>query len=301
MTELKSYRSGFISIIGRPNVGKSTLMNQLMGEKLSIVSDKPQTTRNRIQCILSTEKGQAIFLDTPGIHKPQHQLGERMNKYAVDTLSEVDLILYVVSADSPQVGTGDQMIRQFLATANTPVVLVVNKKDLASSDADFDTMIRQYGKGLPVVRSFVMSAINGDLTEELTDTLYQLLPEGPQYYPDDIIIDHPERFLAAEIIREKALLLTRDEIPHSVAVDIESMKEKEDIIVIEATIYVERESQKGIIIGAKGSMLKEIGSLARADLENLLGSKVYLTLWAKARKDWRDNESFLKQLGYRKG
>ena len=153
-----------------------------------------------------------------------------MNKYAVDTLSEVDLILYVVSADSLQVGTGDQMIRQFLSTANTPIVLVVNKKDLASSDADFDTMIRQYGKGLPVVRSFVMSAINGDLTEELTDTLYQLLPEGPQYYPDDIIIDHPERFLAAEIIREKALLLTRDEIPHSVAVDIESMKEKEDII-----------------------------------------------------------------------
>lgn len=300
MTEIKSYRSGFVSIIGRPNVGKSTLLNQLMGEKLSIVSDKPQTTRNRIQCILSLDQGQAIFLDTPGIHKPQHQLGERMNRYAVDTLSEVDLILYVVSADSPLVGTGDQMIRQLLTTANTPIVLIVNKKDLAAPETDFDALVRNYGKGLPIVRSFVISALEGDLTEELTNTIFQLLPEGPQYYPDDMVIDHPERFLAAEIIREKVLQLTRDEIPHSVAVDIESMKEKEDIIVIEATVYVERESQKGIIIGAKGAMLKEIGSLARTDMEKLLGSKVYLTLWAKARKDWRDNESFLKQLGYRK-
>lgn len=300
MAKDKQYRSGFVSIIGRPNVGKSTLLNQMMGEKLSIVSDKPQTTRNRIQCILSTEQGQAIFLDTPGIHKPQNQLGERMNQYAIDTLSEVDLILYVVTAESPNVGAGDQRIQQLLSQTQTPIFLIINKKDLLSGEVHLEQMVKQYSKGLSIVRTFVISALQGEDTQALLNEIFLHLPEGPQYYPDDMIIDHPERFLAAELIREKALQLTRDEIPHSVAVDVESMKEKEDMIIIEATLYVERESQKGIVIGAKGTMLKEIGSLARTDLEKLLGSKVFLTLWVKARKDWRDSEGFLKQLGYRK-
>lgn len=300
MNQEQEYRSGFVSLIGRPNVGKSTLMNNLMGEKLSIVSDKPQTTRNKIRCILSIPQGQVVFLDTPGIHKPQHRLGERMNNYATDTLSEVDLILYVVEATSPTLGAGDQRIQQLLADSKTPVILVLNKIDLASPEDDIAQMLRAYGKGLPVVRSFALSALQEEQTQDLTDAIFAALPIGPQYYPDDMIIDQPERFLAAEIIREKALILTRDEVPHAIAVEIDSMKEKNDMVIIEANIFVERESQKGIIIGAKGEMLKQIGTLARKDLEALLGCKVYLTLWAKARKDWRDNEASLKQFGYSK-
>lgn len=301
MIENNNYKSGFISIIGRPNVGKSTLLNTMMGEKLSIVSDKPQTTRNRIQCILTLDHGQAVFLDTPGIHKPKHQLGQRMNKYALETLREVDLIFFVVSADSAKPGPGDNLIRQFLQEAKTPVVLIINKKDLAAKDADFTQIALDYGHELNLLQTFVISAYDYEDVKNLVDFTFEQLPFGPQYYPDDMVIDHPERFLAAELIREKVLFLTKEEIPHSVAVEVESMKEKEDIIVIDATVYVDRESQKGIIIGAGGSMLKNIGSLARKDLESLLGNKVYLNLWAKTKRDWRDNEGFLRQLGYRKG
>lgn len=301
MSENKNFRSGFVSIIGRPNVGKSTLLNSMMGEKLSIVSDKPQTTRNRIQCILTLDEGQAVFLDTPGIHKPKHQLGQRMNRYAIDTLKEVDIILFVVSADSLQPGPGDKMIKELLEQAKTPIVLIINKKDLAPEDTDFTEMALNYGEGLNLLKTFVISAYDGSDVMELVEYIFATLPEGPKYYPEDMVIDHPERFLAAELIREKVLILTKEEVPHSVAVEVESMKDKEEIIVIEATVYVDRESQKGIIIGAGGSMLKQIGSMARKDLEALLGSKVYLTLWAKTKRDWRDNEGFLKQLGYRKG
>ena len=299
--EKNIYRSGFVSLIGRTNVGKSTLMNQFIGEKLSIVSDKPQTTRNRIQCILSRQDGQAVFLDTPGLHKTKTVLGERMNRYAVDTIPEVDLILFVVTADSTSIGKGDQTTIEQLQRATAPIYLVINKADLAESPEHITALGDMFAAQVKLAGRFVISALHGDGVTQLCDAIFASLPEGPQYYPDDMIIDQPERFLAAEIIREKVLHLTRDEIPHGVAVDIDSMKENDEgMTVIAATIYVDRESPKRIIIGAKGSMLKEIGSLARKDLEDLLGMRVYLELWVKVREGWRDNERSLREFGYRK-
>lgn len=297
----QSYRSGFVSLIGRTNVGKSTLMNQFIGEKLSIVSEKPQTTRNRIQCILSREDGQAVFLDTPGLHKPKTVLGERMNRYATETIPEVDLILFVVTADSADIGSGDRMIIEQLKHVSVPIFLVLNKADLAVSAEHIERLLQLFREELQPAQEFVVSALHGDRVAELCDAIFAALPEGPQYYPDDMIIDQPERFLVAEIVREKVLLLTRDEIPHGVAVGIESMKENEEgMVVIAATIYVDRESPKRIVIGAKGSMLKQIGTLARADIERLLGCRVYLELWVKVREGWRDNEYSLREFGYRK-
>ena len=302
------FRSGFISIIGRTNVGKSTLVNQLMGEKLSIISDKPQTTRNRIHCILQREGFQAVFLDTPGIHSAKTRLGERMNRYALDTLSEVDLILFMTTADSKKPGPGDMNIIDKLVRVQTQIFLVLNKGDLVSETAVRE-LLESYQGLLNWTDTHSISALYGQGVPELTDAIFRALPEGPRYYDEDMIIDQPERFLAAEIIREKVLMLTRDEIPHGVAVNVESMKEitrqREEgcvdvVLHIDANIYTDRESPKGIIVGAKGAMLKQIGTLARADLEKLLGCHVFLNLWVRVRQDWRNNEYSLREFGYRK-
>ncbi len=298
MSEKTNYHSGFVTLIGRPNVGKSTLLNRLVGEKISIVSDKPQTTRNRIQCILTRPDGQVIFLDTPGIHKPKHRLGEMMVKTAENTIGEVDLVLYVVSADAPEVGTGDRFIQERLAGSRAPIFLVVNKIDLVSAE-EVAGIVEAYSQGLKLAGVFAISALVGTEVERLSAAIMGTLPEGPQYYPDDMITDQPERFIVGELIREKVLHSTREEVPHSVAVEVTAMKEKPDIVYVEAVIYVERDSQKGILIGSKGSMLKEIGAKARADIEGLLDTKIFLDLWVKVKKDWRNEERALKQLGYR--
>lgn len=298
MSTPKDYHSGFVTLIGRPNVGKSTLLNRLVGEKISIVSDKPQTTRNRIQCILTRPDGQVVFLDTPGIHKPKHRLGEMMVKTAENTIRDVDLVLYVVSADSPEVGAGDRFIRERLTGSSAPIFLVVNKIDLISSE-EVGSIIEAYSEGLKLAGVYAISALQGTEVERLSTAIMATLPEGPQYYPEDMITDQPERFIVGELVREKVLLSTREEVPHSVAVEVTAMKEKPDIVYIEAVIYVERDSQKGILIGSKGGMLKEIGAKARIDIESLLGTKVFLDLWVKVKKDWRNEERALKELGYR--
>ena len=250
--ENKHFKSGFVAVIGRPNVGKSTLINSLIGQKIAIMSDKPQTTRNKIMCVLTTDNEQVIFLDTPGIHKPLHKLGEYMVKAAEGTLKEVDAILFVVDA-----------------TEDLGGVVPISAKEKMNLDS-------------------------------LLAELNKYLPEGPQYYPADTVTDQPERLIAAEMIREKVLHLTRDEIPHAIAVDIEEMKSRaNDKVYIRATIYVERESQKGIVIGKRGALLKEIGALARKDIETMLGSKTYLDLWVKVKKDWRDRSNVLRELGFR--
>lgn len=293
-----AFRSGFVAVIGRPNVGKSTLLNTLLGEKLLIVSDKPQTTRNKIRCILTNEEAQIVFIDTPGIHQARSLLGEGMVKTALSTLEEVDAILFMVDA-SVQLGPGDRYIADQLLQVSTPVYLVLNKVDLA--DARQIARLEAEWQGvLTRVEAVVhVSALTGYNVGFLRQQLVTVLPQGPKYYPDDMVIDQPERFVVAELIREKILQLTHEEIPHAVAVVIEEMKEREqDIVYVSAVIYVERESQKGIIIGKQGSMLKAIGKAARSDIENLLGSKIYLDLWVKTRRDWRNQQAGLRQLGY---
>lgn len=292
------FRSGFVTVIGRPNAGKSTLLNTLLGEKLLIVSDKPQTTRNKIRCILTTDTAQVVFIDTPGIHHAKSLLGEGMVQAALTTLDEVDAILFVVDASVP-LGPGDRYIAEQLSRVNTPVFLVLNKVDLAAArqlaklETEWQTLLARAEK---VVHISALTGYNVDL---LYEQLVALMPEGPKYYPDDMVIDQPERFVAAELIREKILQLTHEEIPHAVAVVIEEMKERDnDLVYVGATIYVERESQKGIIIGKRGSMLKAIGEAARSDIEHLLGSKIYLDLWVKTRRDWRNQQAGLRQLGY---
>lgn len=289
------YKSGFISVVGRPNVGKSTLLNQVLGEKILIVSDKPQTTRNKIRCIYTEDHLQAVFIDTPGIHKPHHKLGEQLVESAVQSLAEVDQVWFIVEPDG-QVGKGDQFIvDRFPKGAH--IVLVVNKADTADEGLVLRTL-DAYRKAYDFKAYYVISAMTGRGVEELLRYMRENLPEGPQYYPKDMIIDQPERFVAAEIIREKILQLTRDEIPHSCAVVVEGMADKANIVHVPATIYVERDSQKGIIIGKSGAMLKEIGSASRKDIEALLGSQIHLELWVKVRKDWRNKESDLKMMGY---
>ncbi len=291
------FRSGFVSVIGRPNVGKSTLLNRLMGEKLLIVSDKPQTTRNRIRCILTDRDFQIVFMDTPGIHKPRHRLGQYMVKTALRTLEEVDVIVLVADAEKP-FGSGDEFVLKELSHVKTPVVLVLNKIDLVDSKT-VQELEDLYRRKFSFTSVLAVSALKGEHVLSLTKKLIPLLPEGPQYYPDDMIIDHPERFVTAELIREKVIQLTKEEVPHAVAVEIEEMKEREEnIVYIRALIHVERESQKGIVVGAGGKRLKEIGTLARQDIENLLGSKVYLDLWVHVQKDWRKKDRKLKQFGY---
>lgn len=292
-----SYRSGFITVVGRPNVGKSTLLNSLLGDKLLIVSDKPQTTRNRIHCILSGEGYQIVFIDTPGVHKPKSLLGEGMVQTALNTLDEVDVVLFMVEGNE-ELGGGDRFIFTHLQKVSTPVILVVNKADQAKGDqlAKLEEAWRGIGEFKDIVH---ISALTGYNVDTLLNKMVALLPEGPQYYPEDMVIDQPERFVVSELVREKILHLTHDEVPHAVAVVVDEMKERADTTVyVRATIYVERESQKGIIIGKQGSMLKAVGEAARKDIERLLGSKTFLDLWVKTKKDWRNETQQLRQLGY---
>lgn len=293
----EKFRSGFAALVGRPNVGKSTIINHLIGQKIAITSDKPQTTRNKIRCILTTDEMQAIFLDTPGIHKPQHKLGEYMVKTAQSAFGEVDVILFVVEADGG-LGGGDQFIMEHLKGIKTPVILVINKIDLINKEELFP-LILKFQKEMEFAEVIPVSALEGDNTDRLLSVLAKYLPEGPKYYPEDMITDHPEKFIVAELVREKVLHLTREEIPHAIAVEIEEMKERNNnMVFIRGIIYTERDSQKGIIVGKDGQMLKKIGQLARGDIENLLGSKVFLELWVKVKKDWRNKEGFLKNFGF---
>ncbi|WP_349407868.1 GTPase Era [Pseudalkalibacillus sp. SCS-8] len=294
----EGFKSGFVSIIGRPNVGKSTLLNQVLGQKIAIMSDKPQTTRNKIQGVYTTNEEQIIFIDTPGIHKPKHKLGDFMTRIAQETLNEVDMILFLINAEEGY-GRGDQFIIDRLQNVKSPIFLVINKIDKVHPD-DLLPIIEQYREKLEFAEIVPISAINGNNVTTLMDQIKNYLEEGPQYYPEDQVTDHPERFVVSELIREKVLHSTREEVPHSVAVVIDQMKQRDDgnIVDIQATIVVERSSQKGILIGKQGGMLKKIGSLARQDIEHLLGSKVYLELWVKVQKDWRNRAFNLKDLGF---
>ncbi|MDD2361318.1 MAG: GTPase Era [Syntrophaceticus schinkii] len=290
-------KSGFACIIGRPNVGKSTLLNQFMGRKVAIVSDKPQTTRNRILGILTTEDAQAVFIDTPGIHKPRHKLGAYMTRLAQETLEEVDLVIYVVDASVPP-GTGEEYILEQLQEVSTPVLLVLNKIDLIKKQ-ELLPLIDWFSKRYDFQNIVPVSALTAENLDKLRELIAANLKESPFFYPAEMVTDQPEKFVAAEIIREKVLHLTREEVPHAVAVVIEEMKERENgLFYINAVVYVERDSQKGIIIGRGGRMLKEIGQLARQELQAILGNKVYLDLWVKVKKDWRDDEAVLRSFGY---
>ena len=294
MTE---HKSGFISIIGRPNVGKSTFMNRVIGHKIAIMSDKAQTTRNKIQGVMTREDAQIIFLDTPGIHKPKHKLGDYMMRVAKNTLSEIDAIMFMVNVNE-DIGRGDEYIMEMLKNVKTPVFLVLNKIDLVHPDA-LMPKIEKYKSYMDFTEIVPISALEGLNVEHFIDVLKDYLPEGPKYYPDDQISDHPEQFVVGEIIREKILHLTSEEIPHAIGVNVDRMiKENEERVRIEATIFVERDSQKGIVIGKGGKKLKEVGKRARRDIEMLLGSKVYLELWVKVQKDWRNKVNFIRQMGY---
>jgi GTP-binding protein Era len=294
----KTYKSGFVAIIGRPNVGKSTLLNQVVGQKIAIMSDKPQTTRNKIHGVYTTDTTQIVFLDTPGIHKPKSKLGDYMIKAAKSSLEEVDAILMLVDV-AEGLGGGDRYIIEQLKAITTPVILVLNKIDQVHPEALLP-VIAAYKELYNFAEIIPVSALLGNNVNTLLEQVTKYLPEGPQYYPADQVTDHPEQFVCAELIREKILQLTREEVPHSIAVTIEEMRPTEaGKVYIGALIYVERDSQKGIIIGKQGAMLKEVGLKARQDIEALLGSKVFLELWVKVKKDWRNRERVLHDLGYR--
>ena len=294
---MNAHKSGFAAVIGRPNVGKSTLINALIGQKIAIMSDKPQTTRSRILCILTEEDAQVIFLDTPGVHKPKHKLGDYMAKAAEGALHGVDVVVFVVDV-TEKMGAGEQYILKQLANVRVPVLLAVNKVDCIPRQQSLP-IIESYAKMYDFAGIVPISAREGENLDGLLAEIKEHLPEGPQYYPADMVTDQPERLIVAELVREKVLALTRDEIPHAVAVDIEEMttRQKGDVY-IRAVIYVERESQKGIVIGAKGGLLRTIGAQARADVETLLGAKVYLDLWVKTRKDWRNRATALREFGF---
>lgn len=295
---MNEFKSGFISIIGRPNVGKSTFMNKVIGHKVAIMSDKAQTTRNKVQGVLTTDDAQMVFIDTPGIHKPKHALGDFMLKTAYSALRGVDAVLVVVNA-TEKIGPGDRLIMEKVKDMTVPVYLLINKIDLISNEELFH-VIASYADEQEFDQVFPISAIEGNNVSEMVNSLKAVMPAGPQYYPADQVMDHPEYFVVAEFIREKILMLTREEIPHSVAVQVQSMQRNENNkIEVQATIIVERKSQKGIIIGAQGSMIKKIGHLARRDIETLLDDKVYLDLWVKIQRDWRDRQSSLNEYGYR--
>ena len=294
------YKSGFVTIIGRPNSGKSTFLNKVLGEKITITSDKPQTTRNNISGIYTTDTSQIIFIDTPGIHKPQHKLGEFMTGAAINTLNRVDLIMYMVDC-TQYFGKGDQFIIELLKGVKVPVFLIVNKVDLIKDIVPLKNYIDQFKAHYNFKGIFTVSALRGDNLDRLIVDIESELEEGPKYYPDDQVTDHPERFIISELIREKVLGLTREEIPHSVMVLIEYMQNDDKnpfLINIHASIIVERDSQKGIIIGKGGKMIKEIGTLARKDILNLLGSKVFLDLHCKVVKNWRNKDFHLRNFGY---
>lgn len=295
----QGHKSGFISIIGRPNVGKSTFLNRVIGQKIAIMSDKPQTTRNKVQGVLTTNDAQYIFIDTPGIHKPKHKLGDFMMKVAQNTLKEVDVILFMVNAEEGY-GRGEEFILEKFQSIRTPIFLVINKIDKIHPD-QLLKIIDSYKEKYDFREIIPISALEGNNVENLLEQIKKYIPEGPQYYPADQVTDHPERFIVSELIREKALHLTREEIPHSLAVLIDKMESRKDkeVVHVMATIIVERDSQKGIVIGKQGKMLKEIGQRARVDIENLLGSKVFLELWVKVQKDWRNKMSQLRDFGFR--
>jgi len=295
--EVNDFRSGYVSIIGRPNVGKSTLLNSILGEKIAIVTPKPQTTRNKIMGIKTLPDAQIIFIDTPGIHKPRHKLGETMVRTALKALNEVDVILFMVEPYEP--GKGDRAIIDLLKRVQSPVFLLINKIDIVKK-SDILLIIDHF-KGLyPFKEIIPVSAIKQDGISLLIKTIHDYLPSGPTYYPDDLITDQMERFMVSEIIREKAMDMTEEELPHSVAVEVAGWKEREDgLISISCNIYVEREGQKAIIIGKRGAMLKSIGSAARVDIEKLLNTKVFLELWVKVKKNWRNDKQLLNELGYK--
>ena len=298
MNSGKGFKSGFVAVVGRPNVGKSTLINALIDDKIVIVSDKAQTTRNRIVCVYTDEKKQIVFMDTPGIHKPKHKLGEFMVDQAVDSLREVEAVLFVVAANEKR-GPGDNFVIEQLRKVNVPVFLLVNKIDTMEKQ-DLLEAIVSYENSYPFEAVVPISAKEKDNIEEVVNLLEKHLPEGPKYFPDDMITDQPERLIISDIVREKILLQTHDEIPHAIAVDVDEMKPREDgTTYVRATIYVERDSQKGIIIGKQGAMLKTIGRQARGDVERLLATKVFLDLWVKVKKDWRNKSGMLSELGYR--
>ena len=293
-----NYKSGFVALIGRPNVGKSTLLNYIVGQKVAIMSNVTQTTRNKIQGIYTSPEAQIVFIDTPGVHKPVTKLGDFMERSTLSALDEVDAVVYVVSASEKR-GPGDNFIIEKLQQVKKPIYLVVNKIDQVHPN-ELPDIVDQYKDDLPFKQIIPVSALQGNNVNELINQLVKGLPHGPQYYPDDQISDHPERFVIAEMIREKVFMLTRDEVPHSVAVDVTSVKrEDEEHVHISANIVVERPGQKGIIIGKKGQMLKKIGTMARKDIERLLGDHVFLQLWVKVVPKWRDKSAMLKDYGYR--
>jgi GTP-binding protein Era len=294
-----NFRSGFVALIGRPNVGKSTLMNEAIGQKIAIMSDKPQTTRNQIRGIYTDDQGQVIFLDTPGIHKPKSKLGEYLVKTAQNAFSEVDLILFLVDAEEG-LGAGDKFIIERLKGVSTPVFLVVNKIDLVHPD-ELLPFIDKYRSLYDFAEIVPISALQGNNTGRLLELIMEKLPEGPMYYPEDQVTDHPEKFIMGEIIREKVLELTHEEIPHSVAVVVEETKlrENQETLYLRAAIVAERKSQKGILIGKQGVMLKQVGKLAREEMERLFGYRIFLDLWVKVRKDWRNEYQYLREYGYR--
>ncbi|EIA19537.1 GTPase Era [Listeria fleischmannii subsp. coloradonensis] len=293
-----TFKSGFVAIVGRPNVGKSTLLNQIIGQKIAIMSDKAQTTRNKVQGVYTEDDAQVVFIDTPGIHKPKHKLGDFMVKVALNTFREVDLIYFVIDAESG-FGRGDEFIIEKLKNVETPVFLLINKIDLVSKERLVE-LIEQYKDLLDFAEIIPISALEGEEVPNLLAETKNYLDEGPMYYPKDQITDHPERFIISELIREQVLQLTREEVPHSVAVVIEGIEKnpKTEKLTIMATIIVERSTQKGIIIGKQGQMLKQIGMRARKEIELLMGSKVFLELWVKVQKNWRDKEHYLQDYGF---
>jgi GTP-binding protein Era len=295
-TENKKYKSGFCALIGRPNVGKSTLMNCLIGQKIAITSNKPQTTRNRIQTVYTSDEGQIVFVDTPGIHKAKNKLGDYMVNVAEHSLREVDVILWLVEP-SDYIGAGEQHIIEQLKKVNTPVILVINKVDTVKREQLLG-YIDAYRKELDFAEIVPVSALKNDNTDVLIEQIMKYLPYGPAFYDEDTVTDQPTRQIVAELIREKVLKCVDDEIPHGVAVTIEKMKYGKKIVDIDATIICEKDSHKGIIIGKGGAMLKKIGSAARYEIEDLLEQHVNLQLWVKVKKDWRDSDYLIKNFGY---
>lgn len=293
------YKSGFVTVIGRPNVGKSTLLNHIIGEKISIISDKPQTTRNKIQLVYTEEDCQIVFLDTPGIQKPKNKLGEYMLKVSKSTLEEVDIVTFMVD-ESMKTGRLDNYIINQLKDIKTPIILLINKIDKIDQQ-QMDKLVSKYDDLNMFSYIIPVSAVNGTNVDKYVETIKKLLPEGPQYFPEDMITDQPERLIISEIIREKALEYLKEEVPHGIFVAIDSIEKREDkdLIDVHATIYCEKESHKGIIIGKRGQMLKEIGKSARLDIEKLLGSQVNLQLWVKVEKNWREKENKLRYFGYK--
>lgn len=298
MNNNEHFKSGFVAVVGRPNVGKSTMINALIGDKIAIVSDKAQTTRNRIICVYTDEEKQIVFMDTPGVHKPKHKLGEFMVDAAIASLKETEAVLFVVAGNEKR-GPGDDFIIEQLRKVKVPVFLVVNKIDTLKKD-ELIAASASYGD-FDFAGVIPISAKDKENLPELLKVLGEYLPEGPQYFPEDMITDQPERLIISDIVREKILLATRDEIPHAIAVDVDEMKTRDDgTTYIRATIYCERDSQKGIIIGNKGALLRKIGAEARMDIQKLLATKVYLDLWVKVKKDWRNKSGMLSELGYKK-